>query len=114
MIVTLPPYEMLDGFADLFGWDGVKTYLDLAQHGLKLELDLARKLLPNPDQQVKPNGSLMVCEADRSDRLQQEFDFLQEPRVVLSEWWDEERVIEAHGLVRRLCRRNLVPAGCTH
>ena len=25
MIVTLPPYEMLDGIADLFGWDGVKT-----------------------------------------------------------------------------------------
>ena len=30
MIVTLPPYEMLDGIADLFGWDGVKTYLELA------------------------------------------------------------------------------------
>ena len=96
MIVTLPPYEMLDGFADLFGWDGVKTYLDLAQHGLKLELDLARKLLPNPDQQVKQNGSLMVCEADRSDRLQQEFDFLQNLGCPC-EWWDEERVIEAHG-----------------
>ena len=96
MIVTLPPYEMLDGFADLFGWDGVKTYLDLAQHGLKLELDLARKLLPNPDQQVKQNGSLMVCEADRSDRLQQEFNFLQNLGCPC-EWWDEERVIEAHG-----------------
>ena len=96
MIVTLPPYEMLDGFADLFGWDGVKTYLDIAQHGLKLELDLARKLLPNPDQQVKQNGSLMVCEADRSDRLQQEFDFLQNLGCPC-EWWDEERVIEAHG-----------------
>ena len=96
MIVTLPPYEMLDGFADLFGWDGVKTYLDLAQHGLKLELDLARKLLPNPDQQVKQNGSLMVCETDRSDRLQQEFDFLQNLGCPC-EWWDEERVIEAHG-----------------
>lgn len=96
MIVTLPPYEMLDGFADLFGWDGVKTYLDLAQHGLKLELDLARKLLPNPDQQVKQNGSLMVCEADRSERLQQEFDFLQNLGCPC-EWWDEERVIEAHG-----------------
>ena len=96
MIVTLPPYEMLDGFADLFGWDGVKTYLDIAQHGLKLELDLARKLLPNPDQQVKQNGSLMVCEADRSDRLLQEFDFLQNLGCPC-EWWDEERVIEAHG-----------------
>ena len=96
MIVTLPPYEMLDGFADLFGWDGVKTYLDIAQHGLKLELDLARKLLPNPDQQVKQNGSLMVCEADRSDRLQQEFNFLQNLGCPC-EWWDEERVIEAHG-----------------
>lgn len=96
MIVTLPPYEMLDGIADLFGWDGVKTYLDLAQHGLKLELDLARKLLPNPDQQVKQNGSLMVCEADRSERLRQEFNFLQSLGCPC-EWWDEERVIAAHG-----------------
>jgi hypothetical protein len=35
MIGTLPPYELLDGFADLFGWDGVKTYLDLAESGLQ-------------------------------------------------------------------------------
>ena len=96
MIVTLPPYEMLDGIADLFGWDGVKTYLELAQHGLKLELDLARKFLPNPDQQVKQNGSLMVCEADRSERLRQEFNFLQSLGCPC-EWWDEERVIAAHG-----------------
>ena len=96
MIVTMPPYEMLDGIADLFGWDGVKTYLELAQHGLELELDLASKLLPNPEQQVKQNGSLMVCEADRSERLRQEFDFLQKLDCTC-EWWGEERVVAAHG-----------------
>ena len=54
--------------------------------------NLARKLLPNPEQQVKQNGSLMVCEADRSERLRQEFDFLQKLHCPC-EWWDEERVI---------------------
>ena len=109
MIVTLPPYEMLDGIADLFGWDGVKTYLELAQHGLELELDLASKLLPNPEQQVKQNGSLMVCEADRSERLRQEFDFLQKLDCTC-EWWGEERVA-AHGssagYVAGICSRRM-------
>ena len=38
MIVTLPPYLMLDGFAEHHGWDGVKAYLDLAKRGLSIEL----------------------------------------------------------------------------
>ena len=53
---------LLDGFADLFGWEGVKTYLDLAQHGLQLQLELANQILPDPEQQVKKSGSLMVCD----------------------------------------------------
>ncbi len=96
MIVTLPPYEMLDGFADLFGWDGVKTYLDLAQHGLKLQVDLANQYLPDPQEQIKQDGSLMVCEAERSNRLNKEFEFLQKLDCPC-EWWDEERVVNAHG-----------------
>ena len=96
MIVTLPPYEMLDGFADLFGWDGVKTYLELAQYGMQLELDLATKLLPSPEEQIKQDGSLMVCESDRAPRLRQEFEFLQKLDCPC-EWWDKERVIDAHG-----------------
>ena len=96
MIVTLPPYEMLDGFADLFGWDGVKTYLDLAQHGLKLQVDLANQYLPDPQQQIKRDGSLMVCEADQASRLKQEFEFLQKLDCPC-EWWYEEQVIEVQG-----------------
>ena len=96
MIVTLPPYEMLDGFADLFGWDGVKTYLDLAQHGLKLQVDLANQYLPDPQQQIKQDGSLMVCEADQASRLKQEFEFLQKLDCPC-EWWYEEQVIEVQG-----------------
>ena len=96
MIVTLPPYEMLDGFADLFGWDGVKTYLDLAQQGLKLQVDLAKQFLPNAQEQIKQDGSLMVCEAERSDRLKKEYEFLQKLDCPC-EWWDEERVVDAHG-----------------
>ena len=96
MIVSLPPYEMLDGFADLFGWDGVKTFLDLAQYGLNIQLDLARKLLPDSGQQVKQDGSLMVCESDRSARLHQEFEFLEKLECPC-EWWDEDRVVDAHG-----------------
>ena len=96
MIVTLPPYEMLDGFADLFGWDGVKTYLELAQHGLKLQVDLANRFLPDPQQQIKQDGSLMVCEADQASRLKQEFEFLQKLDCPC-EWWYEEQVIEVQG-----------------
>ena len=96
MIVTLPPYEMLDGFADLFGWDGVKTYLDLAESGLQQQLDLANQYLPDPKQQIKQDGSLMVCEPDRADRLKQEYEFLQKLECPC-EWWEEERVVDAHG-----------------
>ena len=96
MIVTLPPYEMLDGFADLFGWDGVKTYLELAQHGLQLQLGLANQILPDPVQQVKKSGSLMVCEAERTSRLKQEYEFLQKLDCPC-EWWDTERVVHAQG-----------------
>jgi hypothetical protein len=53
MIVTLPPYLMLDGFAEHHGWDGVKAYLDLAKRGLRIELQLASKVLPRPKEQVK-------------------------------------------------------------
>ena len=96
MIVGLPPYEMLDGSADLFGWDGVKTSLDLAQYGLNVQLDLARKLLPDSGQQVKQDGSSIVFESDRSARLRQEFEFLQKLECPCA-WWDEDRVVEAHG-----------------
>ncbi|AII43271.1 hypothetical protein KR100_07835 [Synechococcus sp. KORDI-100] len=96
MIATLPPYVMLDGFADLFGWDGVKTFLDLSQHGLKLQVDLANRYLPDPQQQIKQDGSLMVCEADQASRLKQEFEFLQKLDCPC-EWWYEEQVIEVQG-----------------
>ena len=87
---------MLDGFADLFGWDGVKTFLDLSQHGLKLQVDLANRYLPDPQQQIKQDGSLMVCEADQASRLKQEFEFLQKLDCPC-EWWYEEQVIEVQG-----------------
>lgn len=96
MIVTLPPYLMLDGFADQHGWDGVKTYLDLAVRGRDLQLDLANRLLANPSEQVKQCGSLMVCEPERVQRLRQEFDDLQRLGCAC-EWWDRDRVVAAHG-----------------
>jgi len=96
MIVTLPPYLMLDGFADQHGWDGVKTYLELAIRGRDLQLELANRLLPNPGEQVKQCGSLMVCEPERVQRLRQEFDTLQRLGCAC-EWWDRDRVVAAHG-----------------
>jgi len=96
MIVTLPPYLMLDGFADLFGWEGVRTYLELARQGRDLELQLAAQLLPDPSQQVRQNGSLMVCEEERAGRLRQEYEWLQKLECPC-EWWDKEKVIAAHG-----------------
>jgi len=96
MIVTLPPYLMLDGFAEHHGWDGVKAYLDLAKRGLRIELQLASKVLPRPKEQVKQLGSLMVCEADKVERLRREFDYLRRLGCDC-EWWDKDRVVDAHG-----------------
>ena len=38
----------------------------------------------------------MACEAERSNRLKKEFEFLQKLDCPC-EWWDEERVVNAHG-----------------
>ena len=96
MAVTLPPYLLLDAFADHHGWDGVKTYLEAAARGRDLQLELAHKLLPEPAKQVKQLGSLMVCEADSVERLRIEYDTLQ--RLGCScEWWGKDRVDAAHG-----------------
>ena len=96
MTVTLPPYLFLDGFADHHGWDGVKTYLELAARGRDIQLDLAKKVLPKSAEQFKQLGSLMVCEADRVDRLRAEHESLQRLGCPC-EWWERDRVIAAHG-----------------
>jgi len=96
MFVTLPPYLFLDGFAEHHGWDGVKTYLESAARGRNLQFKLATELLPKPEKQVKQLGSLMVCEADRVERMRLEYDELQ--RLGCScEWWGKDRVVAAHG-----------------
>lgn len=96
MIVTLPPYLFLDGFADHHGWDGVKTYLELAARGRDIQCRLATQVLPEPAGQLKQLGSLMVCEDDRVGRLRSEYDELQ--RLGCScEWWEKDRVLAAHG-----------------
>ena len=96
MIITLPPYLLLDGFADHHGWEGVRTYLQVAARGRDLELELANRLLPEAAQQVKQLGSLMVCEADRVERLRMEYDTLRRLECPC-EWWDRDRVVAAHG-----------------
>lgn len=96
MTVTLPPYLFLDGFAEHHGWDGVETYLESAARGRDLQGKLAAALLPQPAAQFKQSGSLMVCEADRVERLRAEYDELQ--RLGCScEWWGKDRVVAAHG-----------------
>jgi glycine/D-amino acid oxidase-like deaminating enzyme len=96
MIVTLPPYLKLEGFADLFGWEGVKNYLELASRGRDLQLELASRLLPNPAVQVKQKGSLMVCGPESVAELKKEFAHLQRLNCEC-EWWGQEQVVAAHG-----------------
>lgn len=96
MSVTLPPYLKLAGFADLFGWDGVKNYLELARRGRDLQLELARQFLPEPAIQVKQKGSLMVCTPETMEELKQEFELLQRLHCAC-EWWDKAQVVAAHG-----------------
>jgi len=96
MIVTLPPYLKLEDFAEHCGWDGVKTYLDLAIRGRDLQLELASRLLPMPAAQVKQHGSLMVSGPEGVDNLKNEFHLLQKLHCDC-EWWDQDRVVSAHG-----------------
>lgn len=98
MIVTLPPYLALEGFAQHHGWEGVATYMDMSRRGLEMELDLAAKVLPCPTEQVKQLGSLMVCESHDVCRLRNEYQHLQRLGTVDCEWWDEEQVSSAHGI----------------
>lgn len=96
MIVMMPPYLKLEGFADLFGWDGVKTLLELAVRGRDVQLALASQLLPQPALQVKQKGSLMVCDSASEAELKQEFQHLQRLHCDC-EWWDQHQVVAAHG-----------------
>lgn len=96
MIVTLPPYLKLEAFADLFGWEGVKSYLELAIRGRDLQLELASRLLPLPAVQIKQNGSLMVCGPESVDELREEFNHLQKLDCDC-EWWGKHQVVAAHG-----------------
>jgi glycine/D-amino acid oxidase-like deaminating enzyme len=96
MIVTLPPYLKLEGFADLFGWEGVKNYLELAIRGRDLQLELASRLLPNPAVQVKQMGSLMVCGSESVEELKKEFAHLRQLDCDC-EWWGQDQVVAAHG-----------------
>ena len=99
MIVTLPPYLDLAGFASHHGEDGVDAYLDMARRGLEIEIDLARKVLPDPDRQVKRLGSLMVCEEGKIEvnKLRREYERLRKSRKVRCEWRDGRRVEAMHG-----------------
>ena len=70
-----------------------QTYLEVARAGIETEVALASRVLPNPQQQVRRNGSLMVCTADKLGELKKEFDTL----VRLGspcEFWGYDRVVE--------------------
>ncbi|KAL3815428.1 hypothetical protein ACHAXA_009173 [Cyclostephanos tholiformis] len=103
MIVTLPPYLVLDDFARHHGWDGVCAYLDMARRGLDIELELARELLPRPIGQVKQLGSMMVCDVDDDSicKLRVEYEHLRRLGRVRCEWRDGNDVARVmHGRVR--------------
>lgn len=97
MIVTLPPYLELEEFAKHHGWDGVASYMNMAKRGLEMEVDIANKVLPNPSQQIKRLGSLMVCESQDVHRLYNEYQHLCRLNIVNCEWWNEDKVNAAHG-----------------
>jgi len=97
MIVTLPPYLELEEFAKHHGWDGVASYMNMAKRGLEMEVDIATRVLPNPTQQVKRLGSLMVCESQDVHRLYNEYQHLCRLNIVTCEWWNEDKVNAAHG-----------------
>lgn len=96
MIVTLPPYLTLEGFAERFGWEGVQAYLELACRGRDLQLELASRLLPAPAAQVKQLGSLLVCGPESEAALRKEYGHLQRLNCDC-DWWDAPRVVAAHG-----------------
>ncbi len=96
MIISLPPYGALEDFADQHSWDGVHAFLDLAARGRDLEVKLAREVLPNPSQQLRQLGSVMVCPQEDVPKLREEFDHLQRMHVAC-EWWDEAKVLAAQG-----------------
>jgi hypothetical protein len=84
------------GFAEHHGWDGVNAYLNMACISLKIKLNLASKVLPNPTKQVKRLGSVMACDPDDMGWLCLKYDRLVVSGRVRCKWMDNDAMTKLH------------------
>lgn len=85
-------------FIEYHGEQGARTYLRLARQGLKLQVDSAQLVLPNPAAQVRSLGSVYLADSLAAARdLEDEFRALQRLGCDGVELWGREQVEEVCG-----------------
>jgi len=86
-----------DDFIKHHGKDGARRYLALASQGLQYQKDLASKVLPSVDTQIRSLGSLYLAFPSDADELKREFDLLKELGCEDVEWWPRTKLRNTPG-----------------
>lgn len=96
MMVSLFPSSSTD-FMTHHGEEGAKRYIKLATKGLELQKELARSVLPCPEEQLTELGSLYVTDESHAAALRDEFDTLVSLGCDGIELWDKEKLASVEG-----------------
>ena len=96
MMVTLYPSSSAE-FISHHGVEGAKRYINLATKGIAIQKELAREVLPHPEEQLTELGSLYVTDATKADELRAEFDTLVSLGCEGVELWDKGKLASVEG-----------------
>jgi glycine/D-amino acid oxidase-like deaminating enzyme len=91
-------FSTTDEFIKHHGKDGVKKYLTITNRGIKIQKEIAKKLLPDPENQIRQLGSLYVAVKEEEDEIKEELAKIKEFGIENAEWWDKEKLKEVGGL----------------
>jgi glycine/D-amino acid oxidase-like deaminating enzyme len=96
MIVTLYACKSKT-FISHHGVSGISLYERISSKGRDLQVSLAKKLFGKEiSYYLRELGSLMVCENDDLNGMEEEFRILKGSGMEV-EWWDSDKVKEFHG-----------------
>jgi glycine/D-amino acid oxidase-like deaminating enzyme len=96
MIIQL--YECTsEEFLSHHGKDGGRRYLRITKLGIQYQKEIAAKVLPSPDTQIRTVGSLYLAYEKDEEELKQEYDTLRELGCDNIEWWYQDKISKVAG-----------------
>lgn len=96
MMVCLYPSSSAD-FISHHGVEGAKRYLRLASKGLEMQKELAREILPFPEEQLTEMGSLYVTDVEHAAELREEYGALLSLGCEGIELWEQDKLRTVEG-----------------